>query len=92
VLRVVRERDIEAFLVKRVRALGGELRKVRWVGRCGAPDRRVMLEHKAPFWIELKAPGKSLSPLQLREHTRMRRLGESVAIADSFETIEDLLR
>jgi hypothetical protein len=52
----------------------------------------VMLEHKAPFWIELKAPGKSLSPLQLREHTRMRRLGESVAIADSFETIEDLLR
>lgn len=37
------ERDIEAHLVKRVKALGGEVRKVQWVGRRGAPDRIVML-------------------------------------------------
>ena len=45
----MRERDIEAHLVKRVRALGGEVRKVKWIGRNGAPDRLVMLP---PTWIK----------------------------------------
>lgn len=39
----MKERDIEAYLVKRVKALGGEVRKVQWVGRQNAPDRVVML-------------------------------------------------
>jgi hypothetical protein len=39
----MRERDIEAYLVKSVKALGGEVRKVQWIGRRGAPDRLVML-------------------------------------------------
>ncbi len=37
------EKDIEAYLVKRVKALGGEIRKVKWPGRNSAPDRVVML-------------------------------------------------
>lgn len=39
----MRESDIEEYLVKRVKALGGEIRKVKWIGRRGAPDRLVML-------------------------------------------------
>ncbi len=39
----IRERDIEAHLVKQVKLLGGEVRKVKWIGRAGAPDRLVML-------------------------------------------------
>lgn len=39
----MRERDIEDYLVKRVTAMGGEIRKVKWIGRRGAPDRFVML-------------------------------------------------
>lgn len=37
------ERDIEDYLVKRVKAMGGEVRKVQWIGRNSAPDRLVML-------------------------------------------------
>ena len=37
------ERDIEDYLVKRVKELGGEVRKVQWIGRRGAPDRLVLL-------------------------------------------------
>lgn len=40
------ERDIERHLVKRVKALGGETRKVQWIGRDGAPDRLVMLPER----------------------------------------------
>lgn len=39
----MRERDIERYLVRRVKELGGEVRKVAWVGRKSAPDRFVML-------------------------------------------------
>lgn len=40
---MAQEAKIEAYLVKQVKALGGEVRKVKWIGRRGAPDRLVML-------------------------------------------------
>lgn len=64
----MRESDIERYLVKRVKELGGEVRKVKWIGRNGAPDRLVMLPIatcpqiglllRPTLWVELKAPGK----------------------------------
>ena len=88
----MRERDIERHLVKRVKELGGEIRKAEWIGRSGAPDRRVMLPGRTPVWVELKAPGVKPRPLQIREHNRMRRLGELVEVIDSIEGVEELLR
>lgn len=87
----MRERDIEAYLVKRVKAMGGEIRKAQWIGRAGAPDRRVMLPGRAPVWVELKAPGEKPEAHQLREHNRMRKLGELVEVIDSLERVEELL-
>lgn len=92
----MRERDIEKHLVQRVKALGGEVRKVQWVGRRGAPDRLVMLRASvAPWWptiwVELKAPGVKPKAHQLREHERMRRMGQRVVVIDSIEGVEDLL-
>lgn len=43
----VRERDIEKYLVEQVKKLGGEVRKVQWIGRRGAPDRLVMLPKRS---------------------------------------------
>lgn len=97
----MRESKIEAHLVKRVRALGGEIRKVKWIGRRGAPDRLVMIPRPvagAPagttwgdFWIELKATNVPAEPHQLREHERMRAAGMSVFVLDSIEAIDELL-
>lgn len=50
---VVRESAIETYLVKRVKALGGEIRKVQWVGHQGAPDRLVMIPASVRPWITL---------------------------------------
>lgn len=97
--RELRERDIEKYLVKRVKELGGEVRKVKWIGRKGAPDRRVMLPpgagrcfgvHPGGLWVELKAPGVQPEAHQLREHKRMRDLGERVFVIDSIEGVERL--
>lgn len=42
----MRESKIEAHLIKRVKEIGGETRKVQWIGRDGAPDRLVMLPER----------------------------------------------
>jgi len=68
----MRESKIEKALVKRVKAAGGEIRKVQWVGRRGAPDRLVMMPGHFPFLVELKAPKGRLSKLQEREHEILR--------------------
>ena len=39
----MRESEVEKYLVDQVTALGGEIRKVKWIGRNNAPDRFVML-------------------------------------------------
>ena len=87
----MRESDIEKYLVKRVKQLGGEIRKAKWIGHVGAPDRRVMLPGRPPVWIELKAPGVKPRSTQIREHNRMRRLGEFVEVVDSMEGVDALL-
>lgn len=65
----LRERDIERRLVERVKELGGEVRKVRWVGRDGAPDRLVMIpgytkldDNEDPDdygWVTVPTPARS---------------------------------
>lgn len=73
----MRESKIEAHLVKQVKTMGGECRKVRWVNRKGAPDRLVMLPGVL-LWVELKATGEKAEPHQVREHERMRAMGQQV--------------
>jgi hypothetical protein len=60
-MKIIRERDIEAYLVKRVKAIGGEVRKVKWIGRKSAPDRLVMSPIHGAMWVELKALTLDLS-------------------------------
>ena len=88
----MRERDIEDALVRRATEIGGEVRKVRWIGRRGAPDRVVMLPGGRLYWVELKRPGQKAEPHQAREHERMRGMGQRVLIIDSFAGIEALLK
>lgn len=86
----MRESDIEDYLARRVVANGGEIRKVRWIGRVGAPDRRVMLPGLC-VWVELKATGEKLRKTQKREHDRMRAMGEEVVVIDSLKGVDLLL-
>lgn len=51
----MKERDIERHLVQRVKALGGEVRKVQWIGRANAPDRLVMIAPSHTPWLNLNS-------------------------------------
>lgn len=100
--RQLRESDIEKYLVQRVKTMGGEVRKVQWIGRRGAPDRLAMLPMRLSMdgymekpgrtiWIELKAPGIKPEPHQLREHERMRKMGQRVEVVDSYARVNEVL-
>ena len=84
------ERTIEAYLVKRVKAIGGEVRKVKWIGRNGAPDRLVMTPMWT-VWVELKRPGKKAEPHQAREHARMRVMNQRAVVIDSMTGVDALI-
>lgn len=88
----MREKFIEAYLVKRVKEMGGMCNKVQWITRRGAPDRLVMLPDRDAFWVELKAPGVKPEPHQSREHDRMRNLNCRVEVVDSFERVDEVLK
>jgi len=79
----MRESQVEKYLVKRVTELGGEVRKVQWVGRRSAPDRLVMLPSVAglyppwwvnrTIWVELKNPETIKTfPADARERAQAR--------------------
>lgn len=78
----MRERDVEAYLVRQVKARGGEVRKVRWIGRRGAPDRLVLVPGCWPFLLELKAPGRKPTLQQTREMERIASYGLATDWAD----------
>ena len=84
VTKTVRERDIEKFLVTHIKTQGGEVRKLKWIGRRGAPDRAVFLN--GLHLVELKRPGGALRPEQRREHKRLHNAGVKVHVLDSYES------
>lgn len=92
------ERDIEKYLKRSVRRKGGDVRKVKWIGRNLAPDRLVMLPWREAFLAEIKHPLKGATfpnnareRGQRKEHEDLRKLGMQVYVLWSFKQIDALL-
>lgn len=81
------ERDIEAALVKRIKALGGIPYKFTSPQRRSVPDRLCMLPDGRVLLIECKAPGKKPTKLQAAEHERLKALGFEVLVVDNKEAV-----
>ena len=73
----VRENKVEKYLDREVTRLGGLTRK--WVspGRDGVPDRIVIIDGDVWF-VEVKTQDGKLTPVQEREHQRLRDAGAQV--------------
>lgn len=87
----MREKAIEAKLVQAVKSMGGLAPKFTSPGFDGVPDRLVLLPGGKLAFIELKAPGKALRPLQVRRKSQLESLGFSVYCIDGAEQIGGIL-
>lgn len=85
------EGRVSAALRQGVINFGGEIRKLQWQGRVGAPDWLVMLSGSAVF-VESKAPGEFPRRSQIVEFRRIYRAsGVPVLVLDRAEDAIDII-
>ena len=87
----MREKFIEKKLVEAVKKRGGMAPKFVSPGFNGMPDRIVLLPSGKMAFVELKAPGEQMRPIQVKRKRQLERLGFSVYCIDDVEQIEEVL-
>jgi len=87
------EAQVERYLITCVTERGGMLRKVRWIGRRGCPDRFIMWPTRGyGHWVELKSPIGKLSAPQIREIARLRASGQTVHVLSMRGEVDHYIR
>lgn len=83
----MREKYVEQALVKAVRNKGGLALKFISPGLDGVPDRILLFPGGKIAFVETKADGMKLRPLQVRRKRQLEELGFSVYCIDRIEQI-----
>ena len=86
------EASIEKRLKNEVEKIGGKSLKFVSPGTTGVPDRIVLLPHGKLIFVELKATGKKMSPIQEYRAKEYRALGFDVRCINSIEKIKELIQ
>jgi hypothetical protein len=86
------EKTIEAYLVKRVRAIKGIALKFTSPSLNGVPDRIVFLPNGRIHFVELKRPGGIRSKNQIYTHALFESLGQCVYLIDSKVGIDCVMK
>lgn len=86
------ERKVEARLKRKIESMGGLAVKFTSPGMAGVPDRLLLLPDGRAVFAEVKAPGKTLRPLQLKRKAQLEALGFSVYVVDSYPEVDALVQ
>lgn len=87
----LREKEIEQKLVSAVKMMGGICPKFTSTGFDGVPDRLVLLPQGKFAFVEVKAKGKKMRPLQVKRKRQLEQLGFLVYCIDDVEQIGGIL-
>ena len=86
---------METYLVKKVKALGGTTRKIKFISTNGCPDRLVCMNPGADghhVLIEVKRPkGGKLREAQGRQIAALIEMGFDTYVAHSKESVDQIL-
>ena len=88
---VYSEKRVEEALSRAVKRRCGMAVKFVSPGLDGVPDRIVLLPGGKAAFVELKAPGKRLRPLQEKRKRQLEGLGFPVYVVDGVEQIGGVL-
>lgn len=92
---LTREREVEAYLRRKVEDLGLDCKKFVPDQDPGMPDRVILLPDRQVLWVETKRPkGGRVAEIQRFRHRKLRDAGHEVVIvwtkAQADELVEDL--
>lgn len=82
------EKNIEKFLVREVKKLGGKAYKFISPGNSGVPDRIVIFNKRPPIFVELKTDKGRLSDLQKVQCKKLIGLGQKVEVLYGKEDVD----
>lgn len=88
---VYSEKRVEQVLIKTVKKMGGICPKFVSPGFDGVPDRLVLLPKAKFAFVELKAKGKKMRPLQVKRKRQLEKLGFLVYCIDDVSQIGGIL-
>ena len=88
---LLRESYVERKLTTEAKKRGGLAVKFVSPGFDGVPDRLVLFPGGKVAFVELKAPGKKMRPLQVRRAGQLRMLGFRVYCVDRTDMIGGVL-
>jgi hypothetical protein len=85
------EKDVEAYVRREVKKMGGKL--LKWVcpGNDGVPDRILMLPGGRIWFIEFKDGGGKVSPLQTYWMDELYNLGFSSFVVRGMPQAQTLI-
>jgi VRR-NUC domain. len=81
------EKEIEQMLVREVKRRGGWALKFISPGLNGVPDRLLLMQGGKIGFVELKAPGRKMRPLQIKRKEQLESLGFLVYCIDDPKQI-----
>ncbi len=87
----MRESVVERKFITEVKKRGGLAVKFVSPGFDGVPDRLVLFPGGKVAFVELKAPGKTMRPLQKKRARQLTALGFAVYCVDNTEKIGGVL-
>ena len=88
-----KESSVENYLIERVKAHGGDTRKVTYQGRKGAPDRWCFFPGNRLLIVECKRPKKKkLDPLQEVEVEWLQKMGQTATWLNTKEQVDVVLK
>ena len=87
----MREYVVENEFVKAVRKAGGVAYKLTSQTANGLPDRLVLFPNAKVLFVELKAPGKMMRPLQRKRRYQLMKLGFPVLCIDRMPQIKPFI-
>lgn len=88
----MRENEVEKAFVDAVSDAGGRALKFTSQTMNGVPDRLVLLLGGKCAFVELKAPGKQMRPLQRKRRHQLEALGFPVFCVDKIEQIQPVIK
>lgn len=87
----MREVQIENYLVREIKKLGGLCWKFTSPGQKGVPDRIILLPKGKVIFVELKTETGRLSVLQQRTITVLENLGHRTYVLKSKEEVKQFI-
>ncbi len=88
----MQESSLERRLKNEVQKLGGMALKFTSPGMVGVPDRLILLPNGQTLFVEMKATGKKLEPIQAKRKRDFEKLGHRVYKLDSIPSIQAFIQ